>query len=109
MPTADALHGLSQDQKLTQACIECIRRQKLGNKPNVKGVALDYGVPVSTLHARFNDINKSRSEARASQQFLTPAQEAVLVKWIEHLGATGVPLDKKAIHARTQTLHPDGK
>jgi hypothetical protein len=109
MPAAEGLDGLSQEQKLTRACLECLRRQKLNNPPNIKAVALDFDVPYSTLYARFKNVHKSRQEARQSQQFLTPAQELVLAQWIEHLGATGVPLDKKAIRARAQKLHPDGK
>jgi hypothetical protein len=98
-----------REEKIQSACKYLLRQRQNGIKPNVTQAALDFGVPRSTLDARFNNIHKSRAEAREAHQFLTPAVEYVLFKWVEHLGATGVPLDKKTIRARAQHLHPENK
>jgi hypothetical protein len=87
-----------------------LERQTSGNgKPNIKKMAQDLKVPYTTLRARFLNVHKPRHEAHTGQQFLSPAQEQVLVKWIIHLGSTGRPLCKRTIKARAQHLHPECK
>jgi len=72
-------------------------------------MAARLNIPYTTLRARFLNVHKSRHEAHAAQQFLSPAQEQLLVKWIVHLGSTGRPLCKRTIRIRAQHLHSENK
>jgi hypothetical protein len=98
----------STEDLLKEGCRQLLLQQKDG-KINIKKTAHLLGVPYSTLHARFHNIHKSRQEAHTEQQFLSPGQENVLVKWIIHLGSTGRPLCKRTIKTRAQCLHTDNK
>jgi hypothetical protein len=72
-------------------------------------MATRLNIPYTTLRSRFLNVHKSRHEAHTTQQFLSPTQETVLVKWIVHLGSTGRPLCKRTIRVRAQHLHPETK
>ena len=76
---------------------------------NVKQTAFDLNVPYTTLWSRFLNIHKPTQEAHASQQFLSPSQERLLIEWIEHLGLTGCPLCKWTIWIQAQHLCLDNK
>ena len=86
-----------------------LHEESNGIKINVKQTAFDLNVPYTTLWSCFLNIHKPTQEAHASQQFLSPSQERLLIKWIKHLGLTGCPLCKRTIQIQAQHLHPDNK
>lgn len=93
------------EELLKEGCSRLIRKKCNGIKINIKQTASDLNVPYTTLRSRFLNIHKPAQEAHASQQFLSPSQERLLGKWVEHLGATGHPLCKRTIQVRAQHLH----
>ena len=97
------------EELLKEGCLHLIHKKRNGIKINVKQTAYDLNIPYTTLRSRFLNIHKPAQEAHSSQQFLSPSQERLLCKWIEHLGATGRPLCKRTIQVRAQHLHSDNK
>ena len=97
------------EELLKEGCRRLLREKRNGIKINVKQTAFDLNIPYTTLRSRFLNIHKPAQEAHTTQQFLSPSQEKLLVKWIEHLGLTGRPLCKRTIRIRAQHLHPDNK
>jgi hypothetical protein len=94
---------------LQEGCRRLIREKRNGIKINIAQTARDLDVVYGTLRTRFLNIHKSAREAHATQQFLAPALENVLDKWIDHLGSTARPISKRAIRVRAQHLHPGNK
>jgi hypothetical protein len=78
------------EKLLQEGCRRLIREKRNGIKINIKQTAFDLNVPYTTLRNRFLNSNKPAKEAHASQQFLSPSQETLLVKWIEHLAILSV-------------------
>ena len=97
------------EELLREGCRQLTLEKQNGGKVNIKEVATRLDIPYTTLRARFLNVHKSRREARAAQQFLSPALELLLVRWIVHLGSTGHPLCKRTVRIRAQHLHPDNK
>jgi hypothetical protein len=102
-------HVKETEELLREGCHRLTIEKQNGGKLNIKKMAIDLKVPYTTLRARFLNVHKPRPEAHTAQQFLSPTQEQVLVKWIIHLGSTGRPLCKRTIRARAQHLHPEYK
>ncbi|KZP26367.1 DDE-domain-containing protein, partial [Athelia psychrophila] len=61
-------------------------------------------VPYHTLRNRFLGKSKAPEDAHANQQFLSPEQERVLADWLQHLGDTGHPLDKRSIREAARAI-----
>ena len=97
------------EELLKEGCHHLLCEESNGIKINVKQTAFDLNVPYTTLWSCFLNIHKPTQETHASQQFLSPSQERLLIKWIEHLGLTGCPLCKQTIRIWAQHLHPDNK
>jgi hypothetical protein len=58
---------------------------------NVRQASRETGASRKTITRRFNG-GKSRREAQAHRQSLSPHEEHALVKWIERLSCTGLPV-----------------
>ena len=103
-------HTSDETKALLQEGCCCLSRKKHnGIKINIAQTARDLDVVYGTLHARFLNIHKPAREAHTTQQFISPAQENVLDKWIDHFGGTACPIGKRTIHSHAQHLHPDNK
>lgn len=63
---------------------------------SLRTAAKQHHVSRSALTRRYNGKG-SRAESHASQQKLSPSQEAVLTEWIKVLGRRGIPLTYQAI------------
>ena len=85
------------EELLKEGCRRLLCEKRNGIKINIKQTAFDLNIPYTTLRSRFLNIHKPAQEAHTTQQFLSPSQERLLVKWIEHLGLTGRPLCKRTI------------
>ena len=107
--TSQTQHAQKIEELLKDGCRKLTLEKQNGGKGNIKEMATRLKVSYTTLRARFLNVHKPRHEAHAAQQFLSPALELLLVKWIIHLGATGRPLCKWTIRLRAQHLHPENK
>ena len=96
---------------LTGGCRCLSHKVQNGVKINIKQTAHDLGIlhAYTTLRNRFLNLHKTRQEAHTEQQFLSPAQESTLVRWLRYLGRSARPVCKQGIRARAQQLHPDNK
>lgn len=82
---------LSQEERIQHA-LEAIRRKsKAGTSYSVRQASKDYAVPRTTLQDRKNGV-PTRNEAHAHRQNLSPAQENILVAWIQaQVGCSSFP------------------
>jgi hypothetical protein len=70
---------------------------------SIRAAAEEYGVSRSRLTARYNG-RKTRTEARAGQQKLSPPQERVLSDWIKVVGERRIPVSLGALAAYASTI-----
>lgn len=60
-------------------------------------VAVQFGVPTSTLNDRHRKLHMPAREAHGHQQKIKPAEELAIVDWLEHLYDQGCPVDKRTV------------
>jgi hypothetical protein len=70
---------------------------------SIRAAAEQYGVSRSRLTARYNG-RKTRIEAHAGQQKLSPPQEHVLSNWIRVVGERGIPVSLGTLAAYASTI-----
>ncbi|CAK5270732.1 unnamed protein product [Mycena citricolor] len=106
------LHVKKKENDIKKALAEYEREQakpaNLGRPKSIDNIAKTYGLSYGTLHRRIKG-GKSRQEAHASQQKLSPAQEWALVGFIRESADMGFPLTHKQIieytNAVRQAMH----
>lgn len=76
------LMSLTQEERIQRALEAISRKNGTGATYSLRQAAKDYAVPRSTLQGRKNGV-PTRNEAHAYRQNLSPAQEDILVKWIQ--------------------------
>lgn len=99
-PTSKPVHVLSLEARKTLA-VEHYRNAP--GRPNLTDTARKFGVSRSGLGDRLNGV-KTRNEAREAQQKLKPHEEQVLLEWIRHWGARGIPMTSHTIRAKAIVL-----
>ncbi|CDO76318.1 hypothetical protein BN946_scf184751.g10 [Trametes cinnabarina] len=67
------------------------------NPGKYKAASELFGIPHSTLHARYLHQRTSRQASHAHQQLLVPEEEDALCDWIEHLSYMGFPVDRSTV------------
>ena len=71
-----------------QKALEAFRS---GQEPSLRAAAESYGILKTTLCNRYNNQTGTRQEANRQRQLLSPAQEDVVVAWIQKLDDWGFP------------------
>lgn len=74
---------------------------------SVAQAARDHNVPKGTLHGRKNG-RKSRKEAHADRQALSPELERVLCIWSGFLGYMGLAVTKERMVSKAKAISPPG-
>jgi hypothetical protein len=72
-------------------------------KLSVRQAATAFYVPHSTLQDRYNG-RKTRKEAHAHEQNLTPAQEDIVIEWVKVMGHRGVPLTQATLRDHASAI-----
>lgn len=109
-PRAKVLRKRENNARLESVIQEGCRLLAAHQPPRYSAVHQDlerrYGinVPYHTLRNRFLGKSKAPEDAHANQQFLSPEQERVLADWLQHLGDTGHPLDKRSIREAARAI-----
>ncbi|CAK5283015.1 unnamed protein product [Mycena citricolor] len=89
-----------QEEKITRAlaeyCTQQARPQTIGKPKSIQTLADEHGISYGRLHRRIQG-GKSRKEASANKQSLTPAQEWSLVGFIKESASMGMPLSHRQI------------
>lgn len=86
------LMSLSKEARIQRALEAIAHHAERGEEYSIRRAATDYVVPRSTLNDRYNGL-RTRAEAHAHQQSLTPSQETILVEWIKaQVGSLSFPL-----------------
>jgi hypothetical protein len=87
--------GSLSDEACIQLAIEQIRLSgtKSDGHPvySIRRAAEDFGIPRSTLCARYHG-RKTRRKAHEAECLLSDSQEDVLVEWIKTMGHRGIPM-----------------
>ena len=77
-----------------------------GTYRHVREAARATRTPRTTLQDRLNG-RPSKQESSAKRQTLTPEQELMLVKWVEHLACTGNPVHHPFLmELALEIMHP---
>jgi len=74
-----------------------------GTYKSFKEASRETGASRKTVARRFNGGN-SRREAHARFQSLSPDDESALVKWVERLSCTGLPVHHQFLHELAEEL-----
>ncbi|CAK5282597.1 unnamed protein product [Mycena citricolor] len=93
------LHARKQEKithALAEYCTQQARPQTIGKPKYIQTLADEHGISYGTLHQRIQG-GKSRKEASANKQSLTPAQEWSLVEFIKESASMGMLLSHRQI------------
>ena len=83
------------EEALAAACAAYAAYHESGE--TYRSIAAQYGVPWTTLAARYRGMCSSRSASHTKQRLLSPEEEDALCDWIEHLAYTCLPVDKRTV------------
>ena len=89
------------------AAIEAMNSLCLGERPNITKYARDYDVDRTTLSRRWRGIQGPQEGKNQSQQYLSIAQELVLVKKIERLTKQGLEPTDSMLRAMAGEIRGD--
>jgi hypothetical protein len=75
-----------------------------GTFKKISDAAKHFNVPYATLRRRHLHLTAPHSEAHASQQLLTKAEEETVCKWVRYMGMTGHPISKESLRAKVADI-----
>ncbi|KAE9393574.1 hypothetical protein BT96DRAFT_781438, partial [Gymnopus androsaceus JB14] len=71
---------------------------------SVKAAARAHNVPYHTLIQRIDGTALPKKQAHSSQALLTQAEQETLVEWVQYLGLSGLPVNKRTLRPKVRAI-----